>query len=62
MTGGNRDRTRAVSPLCAAPDAVVARTLMAAAIAIATRLNMPSHEMLPMLQQAMQAAVVNRYG
>lgn len=45
----------------AAPDAVVARALMAAAIAIATRLKMPSHEMLPMLQQAMQAAVVNRH-
>lgn len=46
----------------AEPDAIVARTLMAAAIAIATKLNLPSDEMHPMLQQAMQAAVVNRYG
>jgi hypothetical protein len=46
----------------AGPDAVVARNLMAAAIAIATKWNLPSHEMHPMLQQAMQAAVVNRYG
>ena len=45
----------------AGPDASVARTLIAAAIAIATRLNLPSHEMLPVLQQAMTAAVVNRY-
>ena len=46
----------------AEPDAIVARTLMAAAIAIATKLNLPSNEMHPMLQQAMQVAVVNRYG
>jgi hypothetical protein len=46
----------------AQPDAFVARHLMAAAIAIATKWDMPSDEMLPMLQQTMQAAVVNRYG
>lgn len=46
----------------AGPEASVARNLMAAAIAIATKLDMPSHEMLATLQQAMLAAVVNRYG
>jgi hypothetical protein len=40
-------------------DADQARALMAAAAAIATKMNLPAHEMIPVLQQVAQSVKVN---